>query len=558
MLSVIAIISKLLQVVASENIYFITMKYSLELVVFFLVAMVACRSNTEKVSQQESKAVKPNILFILADDLGYSDLSCMGSKFYESPNIDRLANKGMIFTNGYAACQVCSPSRASILNGKFPARHGITDWIGAKYGEEWRKSKRYTKLLPPNYEHHLDHDDTVLPEAFKENGYKTFFAGKWHLGNEGSYPQDHGFDENEGGYERGGPYSGGFFSPFDNPQMEDHHNELGMSLPEKLAKETNQFITENKDQPFLAYLSFYAVHAPIQTTRDNWRKYRDKAELHGIKDHGFEMERRMPIRQHQDNPVYAGLIEHMDDAVGQVLAKLDELGLAENTIVVFTSDNGGVTSGDNYSTNLDPLRGGKGYQWEGGIRIPYLIYVPWMNHGGVRNETRVTGTDFYPTLLDLAGLELKPNIHLDGVSIKPLLQCIDLEERSLIWHYPHYGNQGGDPSSIIIRNNLKLIYYHEDESIEFYDLNVDDSEKNDLSDNEKEIAFKLKQELIESLKEMNAKFPDHDPSYSQDSFEIRQSRFLNETMPRLEAQRANMLSETYVPNVDWWGSLVED
>lgn len=530
------------------------MKHLILVVLILLFSLYSCQQ-TETRSLEKSR---PNILFILADDLGYSDLSCMGSEFYESPNIDRIANNGMIFTNGYAACQVCSPSRASIMNGKFPARHGITDWIGAAHGEAWRKAKRYTKLLPPDYVHQLDHEDTVLPEAFKENGYKTFFAGKWHLGNEGSYPQDHGFDENEGGYEKGGPYSGGFFSPFDNPQMDDHEDEIGMSLPEKLAKETNEFMSENKDVPFLAYLSFYAVHAPIQTTRENWKKYRDKAATQGIKDHGFEMERRMPIRQQQDNPVYAGLIEHMDDAVGQVLDKLNELGIADNTIVVFTSDNGGVSSGDNFSTNLDPLRGGKGYQWEGGIRIPYLINVPWMNHDGLKNQTRVTGTDFYPTLLDLAGLELKEDVHLDGRSIKPVLEGNEMEERALIWHYPHYGNQGGDPSSIIIKNNWKLIYYHEDDSVELYDLTKDISEQNDLSSSEAIISNDLKSELMANLKNMGSRFPTHDPAYSQDSFNMRYERFKNERMPRLEKQRAEMLSEDFQPNADWWGSLVED
>jgi len=444
------------------------------------------------------------------------------------------------------------------MNGKFPARHGITDWIGAKYGEEWRKQKRYTKLLPPDYVHQLDHDDLVLPEAFKENGYKTFFAGKWHLGSEGSYPQDHGFDENQGGYERGGPYSGGFFSPFENPQMVDHSDELGMSLPEKLAKETNAFMAENKNAPFFAYLSFYAVHAPIQTSKDNWKKYREKAAAQGIKPDGFKMERRLPIRKQQDNPVYAGLIEHMDDAVGQVLDQLEELGIADNTIVVFTSDNGGVASGDNYSTNLDPLRGGKGYQWEGGIRIPYLVYVPWMQLKGKTNDTRVTGADFYPSLLDLAGIDVAQNVVLDGVSIKPILEGSEIADRPLIWHYPHYGNQGGDPSSIIIKNNLKLIFYHEDESIELYDLSNDISERNNLADVDMDIANEMKKELLSSLEEMGSSFPTHDPAYTQDSFDMRYAQFKNDLMPRLEKQRSSMLSVDYEPNADWWGSLVED
>lgn len=530
------------------------MKYRIYLWIFTLLFFLSCRSS----EGPNLPSNQPNVVFILADDLGYSDLSCMGSQFYESPNIDRIANKAMVFTNGYAACQVCSPSRASILNGKFPARHGITDWIGAKHGEDWRKANRYTKLLPPDYVHQLDHNDTVLPEAFKENGYKTFFAGKWHLGSIGSYPQDHGFDENQGGYERGGPYAGGFFSPFNNPQMDDYPDELGMSLPEKLAQETNAFMTKNKDKPFLAYLSFYAVHAPIQTTQDNWKKYRDKAVKQGVKDNGFKMEKRLPIRQQQDNPVYAGLIAHMDDAVGLVLDKLDELGIADNTIVIFTSDNGGVTSGDNYSTNLNPLKGGKGYQWEGGIKIPYLVHVPWMNHAGQRNDTRVTGTDFYPTLLDLAGLELQPDVHQDGVSLKPLLEGGGLADRSLIWHYPHYGNQGGDPSSIMIRNNKKLIYYHEDESIELYDLNNDSEEQNDLAQIEKKLSLKMKTELLKSLKRMGARYASEDFSFNQDSFDMRYNRFKTELMPRLEAQRSEMLSADYKPNANWWGSMVQD
>ena len=195
----------------------------------------------------------------------------------------------MLFINGYATCQVCSPSRASLLSGKFPSRHGITDWLGAPTGEDWRRAKRFTKLLPPTYTLHLPHDYNILPEAFKAAGYKTFFAGKWHLGNKGSYPEDHGFEINQGGYERGGPYSGGFFSPFNNPKMKDLEEEVGMSLPMKLAKETTTFIDTNKDTPFFAYLSFYAVHAPIQTNKTKWAKYRKKAEAQGIVDTGFEL-----------------------------------------------------------------------------------------------------------------------------------------------------------------------------------------------------------------------------------------------------------------------------
>ena len=303
------------------------------------------------------------------------------------------------------------------MSGRFPARHGITDWIGARTGEEWRKAGRFNKLLPPAYVHHLPHEYITLPEALKEAGYKTFFAGKWHLGEEGSWPEDHGFDINIGGYEAGSP-SGGYFSPWSNPNLENR--EAGENLSMRLANETVQFIRENKDTAFFAYLSFYAVHGPIQTTQEKWAKYRQKAEDMGIAESGFEMGHFLPIRQVQDNPIYGGLVESMDDAVGIVLNALKELGLEDNTIVVFTSDNGGVAAGDNNSTSNLPLRAGKGYQFEGGIREPYFIKVPWME-GGRKSNVPVTGTDFYPTLLELAGIDLKPEEHLDGVSLVPLL-----------------------------------------------------------------------------------------------------------------------------------------
>jgi arylsulfatase A-like enzyme len=248
---------------------------------------------------------KPNVVFILVDDLGLKDLSCLGSTFYETPNVDRIANEGTVFTQGYAACAVCSPSRASIMTGKFTARHGITDWIGAKSGADWRTEKRNNKLLPANYNHILSKEDMVLPEAMKANGYKTFFAGKWHLGDKGSYPEDHGFDINKGGWDVGSPI-GGYFSPWENPSLPN--TTKGENLEMRLAKETSAFIEAQKDQPFFAYLSFYAVHGPIQTTEEKWKKYRDKAEKNGLTKSGYVMEKDLPIRQVQDNPVYAGLV----------------------------------------------------------------------------------------------------------------------------------------------------------------------------------------------------------------------------------------------------------
>lgn len=527
----------------------------LSVVIFSLLFFISFSCSNPSVSTNK-KIEKPNILFILADDLGYSDLSCMGSTYYETPNIDKIASRGTIFTNGYAACQVCSPSRASIMTGKSPARHHITDWIGAKVGEDWRKAGRHNKLLPPEYVRHLPFEDKTMAEAFKEGGYNTFFAGKWHLGNEGSYPEDHGFDINQGGYERGGPYSGGFFSPFNNPKMDDHPDEKGMSLSVKLGNETAKFIEAKRDEPFFAMLSFYAVHAPIQTTKEKWSRYRDKAEQQGLADHGFEMERRMPIRQHQDNPVYAGLIEQMDEGVGVVLDKLEELGIADNTIVVFTSDNGGVASGDNFSTANTPLRGGKGYQWEGGLRIPYLVYVPWMEQQIANSDEPVNGTDFYPSLLDLAGLQSLPEQHQDGVSFAEVLSGNQLADRSIVWHYPHYGNQGGDPSAVIRKGNYKLIHYYEDNSVELYNLKSDLNERNNLAEQEKKLVQRLKQELDDYLVSVNANMPLPDPIFHPDSAAKVKLRYSTKVLERVEKIRSDMLNPEWQPNEDWWGSQV--
>lgn len=504
--------------------------------------------------QTKETSPPPNILFILADDLGYHDLSVMGSEYYETPNIDRIAKEGMIFSQGYAACQVCSPSRASIMSGKFTARHGITDWIGAKTGEAWREKGRYNQLLPPDYVHALPVSYTTLPEALKQEGYKTFFAGKWHIGNEGSYPEDHGFDINIGGWEKGSPI-GGFFSPWKNPKLEN--KEDGENLSMRLAKETVQFIEANQDSTFFAFLSFYAVHSPIQTTQEKWAKYRDKAEEMGIADSGYEMGHFLPIRQVQDNPIYAGLVESMDDAVGEVLKALDELGLAENTIVVFTSDNGGVAAGDAFSTSNLPLRAGKGYQFEGGIREPFFIKVPNLGNGK-RNETPVIGTDFYPTLLELAGADLLPNEHQDGQSLVPLLKGENIETRPLIWHYPHYGNQGGEPSSILREGDWKVIYYYEDERTELYNLADDLSEENNLVLEHPERATRMKQQLLTTLEGMNARFPTQDSIYSVALEREHLLKMELELMPRLEKQRLRFLDKDFDPENDWWGSAVTE
>ncbi|WP_235941027.1 sulfatase [Cyclobacterium roseum] len=520
-------------------------------ILFTVLLMASCQQ--EQVEQAEKQ--KPNVLFILADDLGYYDLSCMGSDYYETPNIDRIAHEGMMFTNGYAACQVCSPSRASLMSGKFPARHGITDWIGAKTGEAWREAGRFNKLLPPENKDHLDLEYTILPEAMKAAGYTTFFAGKWHLGGEGSLPEDHGFDINKGGWDKGSPM-GGFYAPWENPYLESGPD--GESLTMRLARETANFIRQEKDKPFFAFLSFYAVHAPIQTTKEKWSKYRDKAEQAGIAETGFEMGHFLPIRQVQDNPVYGGLVETMDDAVGHVLQTLDELGLAENTIVVFTSDNGGVSAGDAFATSNLPLRGGKGYQFEGGILEPYFIKTPSLDNAGKTSDAPVTGTDFYPTLLELIGEELKPEEHADGVSLVPLLTGGTIEERPLIWHYPHYGNQGGEPSSIIRLGEWKLIHYYEDGREELYNLDQDLEENHDVAADHVELVAELSNQLFDYLEEVGALYPEKDPQYDPAKEQEYLDRVRNVRMPALEKQRMEFLSRDFDPGNNWWGSEVDN
>ncbi len=514
----------------------------------FLLTGILLFSCTENKPKQN-----PNVLLIVADDLGYHDLSCMGSNYYETPNIDQIAGKGMVFTDGYAACQVCSPSRASLFSGKFPARHGVTDWIGARTGQEWSEAGANTLLVPPEYTRYLAHEYITLPEALKEAGYKTFFAGKWHLGEKGSWPEDHGFDINKGGWDVGSP-KGGFFAPWNNPNLESGPD--GENLSMRLARETVDFIKDNRDSSFFACLSFYAVHAPIETTREKWAKYRQKAEDQGIPESGFKMAERLPIRTIQDNPVYAGLIETMDDAVGVVLGALKEFGLEDNTIVVFTSDNGGVASGDDFSTSNLPLRGGKGYQFEGGIREPYFIKVPGLTDKGLSCSTPVSAVDLYPTILDLAGVELRPEEHSDGVSLLPLLRGGSIAARPLIWHYPHYGNQGGDPVSIIRLGDWKLIHYYETGTDELYNLKDDIGEQSDLSAKKPELVAELHKQLFEYLESVNAKYPEKYSGYDPEKAEKLRIYRKETLLPALEKERRDFLSKDFDPKNNWWGSKV--
>ena len=451
---------------------------------------------------------RPNILFILADDLGQRDLGSYGSTFYETPHLDRLARDGVRFTAAYAAAPVCSPTRASLLTGRWPQRTGITDYIGAADKPElW---KRNTRALPAAFDDRLALDETTIAEALKGAGYATFFAGKWHLGPEGAWPEEQGFDLNLGGIDRGGPYGGKqYFSPYGNPRLPDGPD--GEHLPDRLASETVRFIDANRERSFFAFLSFYDVHTPLMARPDLQRKYEKKRQRLGL-EAAWGREHARDVRLVQEHAVYAGMVDAMDQAVGKVLDRLDALGLRENTLVVFTSDNGGLSTSEGWPTSNVPLRAGKGWMYEGGLRVPLLVRWPKVTRAGRQVDSPVTSPDFFPTLLEAAGARAA-GVGVDGVSILPALGGKAPAERAVFWHYPHYGNQGGAPASAIRRGDWKLIEWLEDGSIELFDVSRDIGETRELSRTHPERAATLHAELKAWRTQVGARLPRPNPNY---------------------------------------------
>jgi arylsulfatase A-like enzyme len=464
-------------------------------------------------------AAPPNVIFFLVDDLGQRDLGCYGSTFYETPNIDRLAKEGARFTDAYAACPVCSPTRASIMTGQWPQRTGVTDYIGAAAPEKW---DRNTRLLPAPYADRLALDSPTLAKALKSAGYATFFAGKWHLGPEGFWPENQGFDHNLGGVDRGGPYGRGkYFVPYDNPRLKDGPE--GEHLPDRLATETCRFIEANKDGRFFAYFSFYSVHTPLQSRPDLQKKYEEKRQRLGLEP-AWGKEDTREVRLVQEHAVYAGMVEAMDLAVGKVLAKLDELGLRENTLIVFTSDNGGLSTSEGSPTSNLPLRGGKGWMYEGGIRESLIVRWPAVVKAGRIISTPVSSPDFFPTLLEAAKAKPQPGQKLDGLSLMPVLQGGNLPERALFWHYPHYGNQGGAPTAAVRRGDWKLIEWMEDGRVELFNLAQDVSEKTDLASAEPERTAEMLAELRTFQQDVQARLPTPNPNFKSDQPSGRAAR----------------------------------
>ncbi|MEM6279585.1 MAG: sulfatase [Verrucomicrobiota bacterium] len=453
---------------------------------------------------------KMNFLFFLADDLGYHDVGFNNpDSFYETPNLDQLAASGMVFTDFYAASQVCSPTRASIFNGKYPARTDTTNFFSGR---------RKGKFAPADFKTVMALEEVTMAEALKEEGYRTFFAGKWHLGTDDHLPTNQGFDINKGGAGNGLPRS--YFSPYKNVENLPAGPD-GEFLTDRLAQESVKFLNgaAKSDDPFLLYLSFYSVHTPLQAPKDLIAKYEAKAKKLGIAEEAgsFDLEKERQVwpdtdeprklRIRQDHAVYAAMVESLDRAIGRVLGQLDRLNLRDNTAVFFMSDNGGLSTSEGHPTSNLPLRGGKGWMYEGGIREPVVIRWPGVTAAGTRCSVPAVSTDFYPTILEMAGLPARPEQHVDGRSLVPVLRnpFAKFDRGPIFFHYPHYANQGGFPASAVRKGDYKLIQDLEDGAYELYNLETDPEEHNNLEQLESEVVSELSSELDEWRREVDAK-----------------------------------------------------
>ncbi|MGB0326003.1 MAG: sulfatase [Akkermansiaceae bacterium] len=494
-----------------------------------------------------------NVILFLVDDLGWADLGCYGSTFYDTPNIDALATQGVRFTNAYATCHVCSPSRASILTGRYPARIGLTDWIPGRREFDFQKLKNAPNLQA------LPLREITLAEALKRHGYTTGHFGKWHLGEDGAGPLQQGFDlQVPQNWFKGWP-AAGYHAPF---KLTGLSPESGAYLTDNLTTEALKFIEDNSKKPFFLYLSHFAVHDPIQGRADLVDKYEKRRKnletstdpfiLEANPDRspplsqknlermqktkpfsGFKVlpERTVKIKQRQDNARFAAMVEGVDESLGQIVSKLEKLELREDTIIILTSDNGGM-SGANfgnprrvvskakldaaYSTSNLPLRGAKGWLYEGGIRVPLIIDWPGRGQNGTVADAPVIGTDLYPTILEMLDLPAMPKQHPDGKSLaKTLSKGGSPEARALYWHFPHYSNHGmQSPCGAIRLGRFKLIEYFENGTVQLFDLETDPREQVDLSRKQRGLAQQMLEKLRLWRASVNAMMPAPKPQRS--------------------------------------------
>ena len=525
-------------------------KLSLLLILGFTL-VIGCTAQKTAIKAGDEK--KPNVILFLVDDLGWMDVGYNGSSFYETPNIDRFSKEGTRFNQAYAACHVCSPTRGSILTGQYPARTGLTDWLPGRKDFPFQKLQNVTSIQ------HLPYAATTLPEALLKNGYRTAIFGKWHLGEDSASTKRQGFQVHVPDWGKGWP-NGTYFSPYNMKGLEG--GKEGEYLTDRLTDEALKYIEDNKDAPFFMYLAHFAVHDPIQGRPDLVKKYEKK--LAGMKAHkgpafileanpdtldqlsadqlnallddtaykGYSLlpNRSVKIKQFQDNVEFAAMVESMDESLGRVLSKLKELGIDDNTIVIFFSDNGGMSAANfgrpdrvipdtkldkAFSTSNAPLRGAKGWLYEGGIREPMIIKWPHVTQPGTYSNVPVISTDFYPTILDMLQLPLQPKDHVDGVSLVPLLKGESkLNREALYWYFPHYSNHGlQSPGDAIRFGDYKLLEYFENNVVQLFDLKSDPGEQHDLSKAKPDMVIKLKNMLQTWRKNVGARQMPANPDF---------------------------------------------
>ena len=524
----------------------------------FLSIVGACVLLLFQACSPEPKQSPPNIIFFLVDDLGWRDVASFGSTFYDTPNIDQLAREGIKFTQAYAASHVCSPTRASIMTGKYPARLHLTDWLWG------RPEYAFEQLTSPEFLQQLPHEEVTIAEALKAHGYATAHIGKWHLGEDPYGPLEQGFDMRVPDWNKGWP-NNGYYAPF---ELDGIGDEPGQYLTDRLTDFAEYFILENRDQPFFLYMSHFAVHDPIDGRPDLVEKYSQRLDsteqpdsppfiLEGNPDDPNPLTaeqlanlisqpshqdykvlpgRTVKIKQHQDNVQFAAMVEAMDESLGRIVDRLEQLDLIDNTLIVFFSDNGGMSGANfggarayrmkdpdlldrEFSTSNLPLRGAKGWLYEGGIRVPMIVKWSGQSDSGRVVDEPVISTDFYPSLLEMAGLPSRSDQAQDGMSFVPALQGQSFQRGPIFWHFPQYSNHGmQSPGGAVRAGDYKLLEYFENETVQLFNLRDDIGELNDLSQSEPEKTAELKALLHTWREQVGAQMPSPNANYDPDEY----------------------------------------